>query len=207
MDDLYQYVYVNVKSEGYQEPMRWALNVKGEDLVIARASGVWIREQLTKKLIRIRESLPSLIFRKALETVEDRHAPFYDLVFKLYREQLTVGRFIEEWNSAEKQRELEENLEAARKAEERHKRELDERRLKEAQLEEQQRQREEEERRRRELEAKRQRDLEAQRRTGAVRQTDADSTTPLASDKNLHCREPESFLYGDYRSSKCGAWN
>jgi hypothetical protein len=32
MDDLYRYVYAKVKSEGYQEPMRWALNVKGEDV-------------------------------------------------------------------------------------------------------------------------------------------------------------------------------
>jgi hypothetical protein len=178
MDDLYQYIYINVKSEGYQEPMRWALNVKGEELVIARASGVWIRDQLTKKLIEIRESLPSLIFRKALEVVEDRHAPLYDLVFKLYREQLTIGRFIEEWNSAEKQRELEENREAARKAEEQHNRGLEEQRLKEAQLAERQRKLEEEERRRRELEAKRQRDLEAHRLTRAVRQTVPNAPAP-----------------------------
>lgn len=37
MDSLYRYVHRQVTAEGYQEPMRWALNVKGEDLVIAHA--------------------------------------------------------------------------------------------------------------------------------------------------------------------------
>lgn len=104
MDDLYQYVYTKVKSEGYQEPMRWALNVKGEDLIIARAGGMSIGEQqrlLTEKIIEIRSFLPIEIFTKAIMAIGDRHGPFYEIVFKLYRKQWQVGRFLEEWNRIE----------------------------------------------------------------------------------------------------------
>ncbi|MDQ3010070.1 MAG: SUMF1/EgtB/PvdO family nonheme iron enzyme [Acidobacteriota bacterium] len=53
MDGLYRYVYAQVTGEGYQEPMRWALNVKGEDLIIARAAALYSAERLQafKKLI------------------------------------------------------------------------------------------------------------------------------------------------------------
>jgi hypothetical protein len=100
MEDLYQYVYTKVKSEGYQEPMRWALNVKGEDLIIARAGGMSIGEQqrlLTDKIIEIRSFLPSEIFTKAIQSIGDRRGPFYEIVFKFYRKQWQVGRFLEEW--------------------------------------------------------------------------------------------------------------
>lgn len=104
MDDLYQYVYTKVKSEGYQEPMRWALNVKGEDLIIARVGGMSIGEQqrlLTDKIIEIRSFLPSEIFTKAIQAIGDRRGPFYEIVFKLYRKQWQVGRFLEEWRRIE----------------------------------------------------------------------------------------------------------
>jgi formylglycine-generating enzyme required for sulfatase activity/uncharacterized caspase-like protein len=104
MDDLYRYVYAKVKSEGYQEPMRWALNVKGEDLIIARASGVSIREQqrlLTDKVIEIRPFLPSRIFTRAIQVIEERRGQFYEIVSRLHREQWQVGRFIEEWDLVE----------------------------------------------------------------------------------------------------------
>src|SRR5262245_43725477 len=104
MDDLYQYVYAKVKSEGYQEPMRWALNVKGEDLIIARASGVSTRDQqrlLTEKVIEIRSFLPSRIFTRAIQVIEDRRGPFYEIVSRLHREQWQVGRFLEEWDQVE----------------------------------------------------------------------------------------------------------
>src|SRR5262245_58937907 len=84
--------------------MRWALNVKGEDLIIARASGVSIREQqmlLTDKVIEIRPFLPSRIFTKAIQVIEDRGGPLYEVVLKLHQEQWQVGRFIEEWDQVE----------------------------------------------------------------------------------------------------------
>jgi Caspase domain len=104
MDDLYQYVYTKVKSEGYQEPMRWALNVKGEDLIIARAGGMSIGEQqrlLTEKIIEIRSFLPLEIFTQAIQAIGKRHGPFYETVFKFYRKQWQVGRFLEEWRRIE----------------------------------------------------------------------------------------------------------
>jgi len=104
MDDLYQYVYTKVKSEGYQEPMRWALNVKGEDLIIARAGGMSIGEQqrlLTEKIIEIRSFLPSEIFTQAIRAIGDRRGPYYEIVFKFYRKQWQVGRFLEEWRRIE----------------------------------------------------------------------------------------------------------
>ncbi|MCI0339347.1 MAG: SUMF1/EgtB/PvdO family nonheme iron enzyme [Acidobacteria bacterium] len=109
MDDLYSYVFAKVKGEGYQEPMRWALNVKGADLIIARASGTPGREKqrlLNEKVIEFREFLPRQIFLKALQVIDERRAPFYDLMDELYRQRLQIGEFIEEWyriESAERQ--------------------------------------------------------------------------------------------------------
>lgn len=109
MDDLYRYVYAKVTSEGYQEPMRWALNVKGEDLIISRASKLNIREKqrlLTDKVIEIRSVLPPQVFTKALQAVQDRRAPYYDLIDEFSRQRLPIGEFVEEWyrlESAERQ--------------------------------------------------------------------------------------------------------
>jgi len=100
MDDLYQYVYAKVKSEGYQEPMRWALNVKGEELILARASGTSGREKqrlLNEKIIEFRDFLPRQIFRKALDVIDERRAPFYELIDELHRRRLQIGEFVEEW--------------------------------------------------------------------------------------------------------------
>jgi len=100
MDDLYQYVHAKVKSEGYQEPMRWALNVKGEELIIARAGKNSSREQhklLTQKVIEIRAFLPPHIFGRIIQVIQERRGPLYGLVNELCCERLQVGEFIEEW--------------------------------------------------------------------------------------------------------------
>lgn len=100
MDGLYRYVYAKVTGEGHQEPMRWALNVKGEDLIIARTKKTPERERqrlLTEKLVEVRAYLPPMLFADAVRVVEQRRAPFYGLVDELYRQQLTTGEFIEEW--------------------------------------------------------------------------------------------------------------
>jgi len=113
MDDLYSYVFAKVKSEGYQEPMRWALNVKGEDLIVARASGTPGREKhrlLNEKVIEFRDFLPRQIFLKALQVIDERRAPFYDLIDELHRQSLQIGEFIEEWyrlESVEREQRLE----------------------------------------------------------------------------------------------------
>ncbi len=113
MDDLYSYVFAKVKSENHQEPMRWAINVRGEDLIIARASGTPGREKqrlLNEKVIEFRDFLPRQIFLKALQVIDERRAPFYDLIDELYRRRLQVGEFVEEWQrleSAERQQQSE----------------------------------------------------------------------------------------------------
>jgi len=104
MDDLYDYTFARVKEEGHQEPMRWALNVKGQDLIIARTSGASLREKqraLTDKLIEIRSGLPSRVFVAALQAIQDRRAPFYGLADDLHRGRLGIGEFIEEWYHVE----------------------------------------------------------------------------------------------------------
>ena len=47
MDELYEYIYKGVTSEGAQEPMKWALNVQGSQLHIARAGR---REQIEARI-------------------------------------------------------------------------------------------------------------------------------------------------------------
>jgi len=100
MDGLYRYVYAQVTGEGYQEPMRWALNVKGEDLIIARSGKKPARERqrlLTEVFIEIRNHLPPSLFAKVIQVIQERRAPFYELVEEFGRSRLTVGEFIEEW--------------------------------------------------------------------------------------------------------------
>ncbi len=104
IEDLYQYVRRQVAVEGAQEPMRWAINVRGEELIIARTNKSPGREKqrlLREKVIEIRDSLPPQIFTKALQAVQDRRAPFYDRVDELYRRRLSIGEFIEEWYQIE----------------------------------------------------------------------------------------------------------
>ncbi len=99
MDDLYGYVFAKVKSEGYQEPMRWALNVKGEDLIIARATGTQSleKQRLKEMVMEYRGVLPPQVFRKASEVIDERQPPFYGLVQELFHRRLQIGEFIEEW--------------------------------------------------------------------------------------------------------------
>ena len=47
MDELYEFIYQGVTSEGAQEPMKWALNIQGTQLLIARAGR---REQIEARI-------------------------------------------------------------------------------------------------------------------------------------------------------------
>jgi HEAT repeat protein len=100
MDDLYRYIFAKVRDEGYQEPMQWSLNIKGEDLIIALSSGL-NRHELQRlqqnKILEKRKELPPRILPRILQVVLDRREPFYKLVDRLYREQLESGEFVEEW--------------------------------------------------------------------------------------------------------------
>ncbi|HKX26720.1 MAG TPA: caspase family protein, partial [Blastocatellia bacterium] len=100
LNDLYRYVHQKVRDEGYQEPMYWALNVKGEDLIIARSGRFLIykeHQQLSDKLIEIRDLLPPQILTRALDAIQNRRSPFYQLIDDLYLDRLRIGEFVEEW--------------------------------------------------------------------------------------------------------------
>jgi hypothetical protein len=110
MEDLYRYVHAQVLSEGFQEPMKWDLNVRGE-LFIAR-SGKTSREERAR---RIREKLFDLARQRLIsdhllttalqilalapsEQTEIQHA--CDLLLdRLLQQSPDVGDFIHRWYS------------------------------------------------------------------------------------------------------------
>ncbi|MEJ2366391.1 MAG: caspase family protein [Deltaproteobacteria bacterium] len=108
MDDLYRYVHAQVLSEGFQEPMRWNLNVHGP-LFIAR-SGKTSREERACRIRDIirdlanKSMVPDAIIAKASEVVaiipaeqtEEQRA--YDVLLeRLLQQSPDVGDFIQRW--------------------------------------------------------------------------------------------------------------
>ncbi|HLJ59940.1 MAG TPA: caspase family protein [bacterium] len=107
MDELYRYVHGHVLDEGFQEPMKWDLNVRGA-LVVAR-TGRSPREErrraLRDRLLELAQegTLPNRILSKALavlaqpasDTPEARR--YNALLDRLLERGLKVGDFIEEW--------------------------------------------------------------------------------------------------------------
>jgi hypothetical protein len=111
MDTLYRYVFDQVRKESFQEPMKWDLNVRGDELVIARANRDprdYRRKKIRAKLSEIEDSLPHDIFIKALtltkvqpeEPSENDHL-YNNLLDQLIQQQLTLGKFIQEWSRTE----------------------------------------------------------------------------------------------------------
>ena len=108
MDELYRYVHGRVLDEGFQEPMKWDLNVRGA-LVVAR-TGRSPREErrraLRDRLVALAQegNLPSRILSKALDVLA-QPAPgasaelrrYNALLDRLLEGGLKVGDFIEEW--------------------------------------------------------------------------------------------------------------
>lgn len=106
MDSLYRYVYVQVTAEGYQEPMRWALNVKGEDLIIACSSAIYSEERLQDfiKLIgdleskrELDENLCDEVRFYIRQNQQKRDKKFFGLINQLYKQELTPGKFTSQW--------------------------------------------------------------------------------------------------------------
>lgn len=107
MDGLYRYVYAQVTGEGYQEPMRWALNVKGEDLIIARAAALYSPERLQafKKLINRleeEEELEDEICHQVRLAIRQnqpkRDKRFFELLNRLHKGHLKPGVFATLWS-------------------------------------------------------------------------------------------------------------
>ncbi|MGH9844280.1 MAG: caspase, EACC1-associated type [Blastocatellia bacterium] len=98
MEDLYRYVHRKVIAEGHHEPMRWALNVRGEELVIARAG--------KSRLDRLRR-LPSKVRIRAQQVIDecqtqpDLHTGHIRLLEALFDNRMELGDFIDEWEQIE----------------------------------------------------------------------------------------------------------
>lgn len=107
MDGLYRYVYAQVTGEGYQEPMHWALNVKGEDLIIARASTLYSAQQLLdfKRLINRldeEEEIAGEICAEVRLVIEQkqpkRDKRLFELLAQLHKGVLKPGKFVSLWS-------------------------------------------------------------------------------------------------------------
>ena len=107
MDSLYRYVFAKVTGEGYQEPMRWALNVKGEDLIIARAATLYSAQQLRefKKLINRldeEEEIAGKICAEVRLVIEQnqpkRDKRLFELLARLHKGVLKPGKFVSLWS-------------------------------------------------------------------------------------------------------------
>ncbi len=109
IDGLYRYVYAKVTGEGYQEPMRWALNVKGEDLIIARAAAVYSAERLQafRKLINeldtneeIDEEIADQARRVIRANQPKRDKKLLELLDQLQKGEKSPGPFSSQWMKA-----------------------------------------------------------------------------------------------------------
>lgn len=107
MDGLYRYVHRQVTGEGYQEPMHWALNVKGEDLIIARAAALYSAQQLLdfKKLINRLdedEEIAGEICAEVRLVIQQnqpkRDKRLFELLAQLHKGVLKPGKFVSLWS-------------------------------------------------------------------------------------------------------------
>jgi predicted metallopeptidase len=135
MGELYRYVHDHVLDEGFQEPMKWDLNVRGE-LVIAR-SGKTPREERRKHIREIlfdlakKGLLPDDILDKARQVIalepdqiSEEDLTYDRLLDQLQKKRLEPVEFIREWDKVRPEKpdfKLMEQEERKRKAEEKRK--------------------------------------------------------------------------------------
>lgn len=112
MDELYRYVHDRVLEEGFQEPMKWDLNIRGE-LVIAR-TGKSPRQERRRQIREIlldmanKGILPDRILSKAMDVIaqdptqlSEKLKSYDALLDRLLQQDLGVGDFLEEWYKLE----------------------------------------------------------------------------------------------------------
>jgi uncharacterized caspase-like protein len=109
--DLYRYSWDQMKKADFQAPMKWDLNVRGDDLVVAstgKASGEKRRKQTREVLFELArdESLPSAIVTKAMEILElkkdqlsEAQASYCNLLDRLVQKSLNVTEFVFQWQT------------------------------------------------------------------------------------------------------------
>lgn len=107
MATLYSYVVAKVRAEGPQEPMKWELGVKGEDLVIAKSRLHFAHDwggRVSRRLHELKDNLPPRIYEQAkeiaqsnLEDLPPEKRGFGDLLDDLVTKRIAPGVFIDEW--------------------------------------------------------------------------------------------------------------
>ncbi|MGH9831408.1 MAG: caspase, EACC1-associated type [Blastocatellia bacterium] len=109
MEDLYRYVHRQVIAEGHHEPMRWALNVRGEELVIARAgkSRLDRLRRLEDQVLESARRLPRKVRIRAQQVIDEcqaqpgLHTDYIRLLETLFDNRMELGDFIDEWDQIE----------------------------------------------------------------------------------------------------------
>ncbi len=109
MEDLYRYVHRQVTAEGHHEPMRWALNVRGEELIIARAgkSRLDRLRRLEDQVLESARRLPRKVRIRAQQVIDEcqaqpgLHAGYIRLLEALFDNRMEFGDFIDEWDQIE----------------------------------------------------------------------------------------------------------
>jgi hypothetical protein len=110
METLYRYVFAQVCAEGPQEPMRWELGVRGDDLVIAKTRMHFAQDwggRVSRRLHELKDNLPPRIYEQAKEiaqlNVDDlppEQQGFAALLDDLITKRIAPGVFIDEWYEA-----------------------------------------------------------------------------------------------------------
>src|SRR5258706_13602438 len=109
--DLYRSSWEQMKQADFQAPMKWDLNVQGDDLVVAhtgKVSGEKRREQIEQVLYDFgkERSLPRPILKKALEILDLRRDQLSEsqighssLLDRLVQKSLNINDFVFEWRA------------------------------------------------------------------------------------------------------------
>lgn len=108
VEELYRYVHRAVRNEGFQEPLKWDLNVSGEILIArsGKSSRADRRRQVRQLLLELagKELLPDPIVSKAFEVIaQDRRTLSAldlqrdELLDQLLQGRLSLGDLIDAW--------------------------------------------------------------------------------------------------------------
>ena len=114
MNELYNYVHEQVKSESAQEPMKWDLDVRGE-LIFAKSGKSPASERradLRRRILELASSyvLPDGITRRSLDVISKKPSELvgsyirYDaLLDHILVEDFRAGPFVEAWYAIERE--------------------------------------------------------------------------------------------------------
>lgn len=107
MESLYSYVANQIPAEGTQEPMRWAVNVRGDNLFVSKTKYYSPEDQskrIKNRLRALQSALPTKVFDLALKLAElditcctENERAHYDLLDRLASQDITIREFLDLW--------------------------------------------------------------------------------------------------------------